>query len=245
MYGNCYVMSSRGSRRKAIRWQVKRKHSSACEKSAECCVTSSPGSHAQLLSNLFFSVTCISMGQKSSLASTSWVLHPGPGNRKCVMSSFMKPSWMLIRWVLCISPLRALQSVFLQQEISRHLRPNTLRALYGKDKVKNAVHCTDLPEDGVLEVGAVTDNTHTLPSACPSMWNTPTLFHLCSASDPQSLGPCINHLAFSWEQNPRLCEVVSLDESHDSALWAVATSAHTGFEENKHGRGIWNKTIVL
>ncbi|KAI3369053.1 hypothetical protein L3Q82_026022, partial [Scortum barcoo] len=38
-------------------------------------------------------------------------------------------------------------------EISRHLRPNTLRALYGKDKVKNAVHCTDLPEDGVLEVG--------------------------------------------------------------------------------------------
>ncbi|XP_051231791.1 nucleoside diphosphate kinase 7 isoform X1 [Dicentrarchus labrax] len=37
-------------------------------------------------------------------------------------------------------------------EISRHLRPTTLRALYGKDKVKNAVHCTDLPEDGVLEV---------------------------------------------------------------------------------------------
>ncbi|KAE8294431.1 Nucleoside diphosphate kinase 7 [Larimichthys crocea] len=37
-------------------------------------------------------------------------------------------------------------------EISRHLRPATLRALYGKDKVKNAVHCTDLPEDGVLEV---------------------------------------------------------------------------------------------
>ncbi|MED6282995.1 Nucleoside diphosphate kinase 7 [Characodon lateralis] len=37
-------------------------------------------------------------------------------------------------------------------EIARHLRPNTLRALYGKDKVKNAVHCTDLPEDGGLEV---------------------------------------------------------------------------------------------
>ncbi|KAK5870258.1 hypothetical protein PBY51_024910 [Eleginops maclovinus] len=37
-------------------------------------------------------------------------------------------------------------------EISRHLRPNTLRALYGKDKVKNGVHCTDLPEDGPLEV---------------------------------------------------------------------------------------------
>uniref|UniRef100_A0A8D2ZFB1 Nucleoside diphosphate kinase homolog 7 n=1 Tax=Scophthalmus maximus TaxID=52904 RepID=A0A8D2ZFB1_SCOMX len=37
-------------------------------------------------------------------------------------------------------------------EIARHLRPATLRALYGKDKVKNAVHCTDLPDDGVLEV---------------------------------------------------------------------------------------------
>ncbi|XP_035997437.1 nucleoside diphosphate kinase 7 isoform X1 [Fundulus heteroclitus] len=37
-------------------------------------------------------------------------------------------------------------------EIARHLRSNTLRALYGKDKVRNAVHCTDLPEDGGLEV---------------------------------------------------------------------------------------------
>ncbi|WAR28669.1 NDK7-like protein [Mya arenaria] len=37
-------------------------------------------------------------------------------------------------------------------EIARHLRPRTLRALYGIDKVKNAVHCTDLPEDGLLEI---------------------------------------------------------------------------------------------
>ncbi|XP_075052464.1 nucleoside diphosphate kinase homolog 7 isoform X2 [Mixophyes fleayi] len=37
-------------------------------------------------------------------------------------------------------------------EIARHLRPNTLRAQFGKTKVKNAVHCTDLPEDAVLEV---------------------------------------------------------------------------------------------
>jgi hypothetical protein len=27
-----------------------------------------------------------------------------------------------------------------------------LRALYGKDKMKNAVHCTDLAEDASLEV---------------------------------------------------------------------------------------------
>ena len=46
-------------------------------------------------------------------------------------------------------------AVCTQQEMSRLLRPNTLRALYGKDQVKNAVHCTDLPEDGVLEVRAL------------------------------------------------------------------------------------------
>ncbi|XP_072282782.1 nucleoside diphosphate kinase homolog 7 [Pyxicephalus adspersus] len=37
-------------------------------------------------------------------------------------------------------------------EIARHLRPRTIRAYFGKNKVKNAVHCTDLPEDAVLEV---------------------------------------------------------------------------------------------
>jgi nucleoside-diphosphate kinase len=37
-------------------------------------------------------------------------------------------------------------------EIARHLRPHTLRALFGKDKIKNSVHCTDLPDDGMLEV---------------------------------------------------------------------------------------------
>ncbi|KAK7090223.1 nucleoside diphosphate kinase homolog 7-like isoform X2 [Littorina saxatilis] len=37
-------------------------------------------------------------------------------------------------------------------EIARHLRPRTLRALFGSDKIKNAIHCTDLPDDGQLEV---------------------------------------------------------------------------------------------
>jgi nucleoside diphosphate kinase len=41
---------------------------------------------------------------------------------------------------------------FFFKEIARHIRPRTLRALYGKDKMKNAVHCTDLAEDATLEV---------------------------------------------------------------------------------------------
>jgi nucleoside-diphosphate kinase len=36
--------------------------------------------------------------------------------------------------------------------IGRTLRPHTLRAKYGHDKVRNALHCTDLPEDGGLDV---------------------------------------------------------------------------------------------
>lgn len=36
-------------------------------------------------------------------------------------------------------------------EIARYLKADTLRAKFGVDKVKNAVHCTDMPEDGVLE----------------------------------------------------------------------------------------------
>lgn len=37
-------------------------------------------------------------------------------------------------------------------EIAQHLRPNTIRAKHGVNRAENAVHCTDLPEDGLLEV---------------------------------------------------------------------------------------------
>lgn len=37
-------------------------------------------------------------------------------------------------------------------EIARHLRPRTMRAKFGQDKIKNALHCTDLPDDNILEV---------------------------------------------------------------------------------------------
>mmetsp|Transcript_187 Transcript_187/g.208 ORF Transcript_187/g.208 Transcript_187/m.208 type:complete len:109 (+) Transcript_187:841-1167(+) len=36
-------------------------------------------------------------------------------------------------------------------EIAKYLRPNTIRAKYGLDRVRNAVHCTDMAEDGVIE----------------------------------------------------------------------------------------------
>lgn len=36
-------------------------------------------------------------------------------------------------------------------EMAKELRPHTIRARYGHDRVRNAVHCTDLAEDGMLE----------------------------------------------------------------------------------------------
>lgn len=36
-------------------------------------------------------------------------------------------------------------------DLGRFLRPNTLRSQFGLTKTQNAVHCTDLDEDGALE----------------------------------------------------------------------------------------------
>ena len=37
-------------------------------------------------------------------------------------------------------------------ELARTLRPKSLRARFGATIDENAIHCTDLPEDGALEV---------------------------------------------------------------------------------------------
>jgi nucleoside-diphosphate kinase len=37
-------------------------------------------------------------------------------------------------------------------ELARLLRPGSLRAQFGASRVRNGVHCTDLPEDAALEV---------------------------------------------------------------------------------------------
>ena len=43
-----------------------------------------------------------------------------------------------------VVPFRELCGPF-DPEIARKLRPNSIRARFGIDRVKNAVHCTDLP----------------------------------------------------------------------------------------------------
>jgi len=37
-------------------------------------------------------------------------------------------------------------------EIAKNLRQNTIRAKFGRSRCVNAIHCTDLEEDGTLEV---------------------------------------------------------------------------------------------
>ncbi len=58
---------------------------------------------------------------------------------------------MEVRQENAVNSLRALVGPH-DPEIARQLRPNTLRAKFGLDRVKNGVHCTDLSDDGVLEV---------------------------------------------------------------------------------------------
>ena len=50
----------------------------------------------------------------------------------------------------CVQELRELCGPH-DVSIAKALRPGTIRAKFGHDKVRNAVHCTDLEEDGALE----------------------------------------------------------------------------------------------
>ena len=36
--------------------------------------------------------------------------------------------------------------------MAKELQPGTIRAIYAQDNIRNALHCTDLPTDGELEV---------------------------------------------------------------------------------------------
>ena len=57
---------------------------------------------------------------------------------------------MEVRQEDVVNKLRALVGPH-DPDIAKKLRPNTIRALFGNDRVRNAVHCTDLAEDGVIE----------------------------------------------------------------------------------------------
>jgi nucleoside-diphosphate kinase len=37
-------------------------------------------------------------------------------------------------------------------EMAKELRPKSIRAQFGKGRTENAIHCTDLPDDGLAEV---------------------------------------------------------------------------------------------
>ncbi len=50
----------------------------------------------------------------------------------------------------CVNKLRALIGPH-DPDIAKVLRPNTIRAKFGKNCVYNAVHCTDLEEDAAIE----------------------------------------------------------------------------------------------
>jgi hypothetical protein len=47
-------------------------------------------------------------------------------------------------------------AVILDAQFPRHctakeLYPDTIRAIFGQDRVRNAIHCTDLPKDGIIQ----------------------------------------------------------------------------------------------
>merc|ERR1719240_2194685 len=50
---------------------------------------------------------------------------------------------------MCAGPVIAME---IRQENAGHLRPDTLRGELGVDRVQNTLHCSDLAEDGLLEV---------------------------------------------------------------------------------------------
>ncbi|CAG9312082.1 NME7_1 [Blepharisma stoltei] len=39
----------------------------------------------------------------------------------------------------------------LDPDVARSSKPRSIRAIFGIDRIQNAVHCTDLPEDGLME----------------------------------------------------------------------------------------------
>jgi nucleoside-diphosphate kinase len=74
-----------------------------------------------------------------------------PEHKKLVEHLASGQLWALeVKAENSVAALRALCGPH-DPDIARVLFPQSLRAVLGEDRVRNAVHCTDLPEDGVLE----------------------------------------------------------------------------------------------
>ncbi|CAH0551899.1 unnamed protein product [Brassicogethes aeneus] len=69
-------------------------------------------------------------------------------------------------------------------EIAKQIRPNSLRAKFGVDKYKNAVHCTDLPDDTGIELEyffkILNDYLNKLKAAKMKYCLVVVLFTICS-----------------------------------------------------------------
>lgn len=74
-----------------------------------------------------------------------------PEYKKMVEHVSSGPCWALeLKAENSVSAFRAVCGPH-DPEVCRVLFPNSIRALYGKDRVLNAVHCTDLDEESTLE----------------------------------------------------------------------------------------------
>jgi nucleoside-diphosphate kinase len=60
---------------------------------------------------------------------------------------------MIAMEIRCENPVETLRQAAgpWDVEMAQELRPRTIRATFGVDNVKNAIHCTDLPEDAASE----------------------------------------------------------------------------------------------
>ena len=92
----------------------------------------------------------------------------------CSQTSFLRPSSLFLRShsdmvdELCSGPMLALEIGTGVEEfrvhcgpvdvdIAKSLQPDTIRAKFGTNRIQNAVHCTDLKEDNLDELGYLFD----------------------------------------------------------------------------------------
>jgi hypothetical protein len=116
------------------------------------CLVSSP----VLYSSFYFSLSSLRFSSRCIGTLVSCSLHlspvaPAPLSRWVAELSSGTAAALLLRGGAdIVGRVRDLCGPYIP-DVARHLRPESLRAKYGVDGVRNAVHCTDLPLDGPLE----------------------------------------------------------------------------------------------